>query len=174
MVEGWTPPSPSTSRQKRLFRSGVCHYNPRPLGAWPRDGGEYMASPLGNELTALLVSGKTCFQSQRVGQSSFGPQALPLPLSVHSHAGAGNASHKVFPKTVKSGVRSPPHLTWEMQRRARGVLDHQVFPIGGAQQKWGSQLVFRIPGPLLRLCFILSPMKTHKSGVPNPLPIHRE
>ena len=96
--------------------------------------GEVGRPPIG--LGAKGVGSKTCEKwAARLANSSSRGKLLLLVtmggLSLRftsaasaprrpSHAGAGDASHSVIPKTVKFGGCSRPHLMWELPNRAAG------------------------------------------------------
>ena len=67
----------------------------------------------------------------RVGQLSFCSQVAPWHPS---HAGAANASHAVFPRTVKLKVGAHPHQSGKFKIQGQGVPNHQMLPISGAQR----------------------------------------
>ena len=74
---------------------------------------------LGRECSAWLTptAGENYLYSVRVGQLSLCSQVL---LRRPSHAGAGNAPHKIFSKTAEFRGCSLPHPMWHMRRRVRG------------------------------------------------------
>ena len=68
-----------------------------------------------------------------MGKLSFCSQVLRQP----SQSDAGDASHSVIPKTVKCGGCSPPQDDVVNVTQGQEAPDHQVLPIGGAQQMGG-------------------------------------
>ena len=99
-----------------------------PVGLWVRKGGSKKAArgrqPIGlpnptaeGNLFLLRESGTVVPLLTSAASAPWCP----------SHAGAGDAPHKVFPKTVQSGGCSPPAM-WEMQHRARGLRITECYP----------------------------------------------
>ena len=98
------------------------------VGVWWSDFWHCLSQATGGKVFSLGESVMSIPQPTTAASAPWRP----------SDAGAGNAPHKFFPKTMKFGGGSPPHPMGEVSHRARGVPDHQALTIGGMQhvQHW--------------------------------------
>ena len=76
------------------------------------------------------ATGKMYFQSVK-GNSCPAAHMCESAARRPSHAGAGDAPRRLFPKTMKFGGCSPPHLTWDMGHGVGGLRITKCYPSVG-------------------------------------------